>query len=95
MILSAGIVDLLCWRILILQRLAGILSINVPSASTTMTFHSPRTIVVTGRRGETLSPRSFLSHCRERQGKFATAPPVLKRDDRRRAGLTERRTSEV
>ena len=55
MILSAGIVDLLCWRILILQRLAGILSINVPSAKTTMTFHSPRTIVVTGRHGEALS----------------------------------------
>ena len=51
MILYAGIVDLLCWRISILQRLEAILSISARFVKTTMICHSLRLTVVTGPHG--------------------------------------------
>jgi hypothetical protein len=51
MILYAGIADLLCWRISILQRLAAILSFSAQTVKKTMTCHLARLLVVTGPHG--------------------------------------------
>jgi hypothetical protein len=66
MILFVDIVDISCWRILILQQSEAILSISAVFVKITMTYHSPRAMVAIGRHGE-ISHKLFLLKPHPRQ----------------------------